>query len=135
MDEGDRKTIRIVKGALTMMKGKLTANTYLIGTVMLVFGMGLYEIFISKLDVAKNSSHGSSFIGLFKLPEKPKWLEIKSVSELKTKVGHAVVLVLLIGLFDKSRKLAICSTNDLLYFAASILLSSGCLYLLSMLQS
>ncbi|KAG0452885.1 hypothetical protein HPP92_025549 [Vanilla planifolia] len=77
-------------------------DIYLIGTVMLVFGMGLYELFISNFDVAKNSSHGSSFIGLFKLPERPKWLEIQSVQELKTKLGHVIVLVLLIGLFDKS---------------------------------
>ncbi|KAI0514183.1 hypothetical protein KFK09_010218 [Dendrobium nobile] len=110
-------------------------DIYLIGTVMLVFGMGLYELFISNFDVAKTSSHGSSLIGLFKLPARPKWLEIKSVSELKTKVGHAIVLVLLIGLFDKSRKVTICSPKDLLFFAVSILLSSGCLYLLSQLQT
>ncbi|KAG0452858.1 hypothetical protein HPP92_025522 [Vanilla planifolia] len=110
-------------------------DIYLIGTVMLVFGMGLYELFISNFDVAKNSSHGSSFIGLFKLPERPKWLEIQSVQELKTKLGHVIVLVLLIGLFDKSKKVTINSPIDLLCFATSVLLSSGCLYLLSMLQS
>ncbi|URE15084.1 Uncharacterized protein family, UPF0114 [Musa troglodytarum] len=42
-------------------------DIYLIGTVMLVFGMGLYELFISNLDIAKMSSYGSNLLGLFKL--------------------------------------------------------------------
>ncbi|KAK8915906.1 hypothetical protein KSP39_PZI022549 [Platanthera zijinensis] len=100
-------------------------DIYLIGTVMLVFGMGLYELFISNFDVAKSSSYGSSLIGLFKLPERPKWLEIQTVRELKTKVGHVIVLVLLIGLLDKSMKVQITSSSDLLCLAATIFLSSG----------
>lgn len=102
---------------------------------MLVFGMGLYELFISNFDVAKSSSHGSSLIGLFKLPERPKWLEIQSVKELKTKVGHVIVLVLLIGLLDKGKKVQISTSTDLLCLAASVFLSSGGLYLLSQLQN
>ncbi|KAM0945713.1 hypothetical protein DsansV1_C10g0105641 [Dioscorea sansibarensis] len=108
-------------------------DIYLIGTVMLVFGMGLYELFISNLDIAKKFYYRSNLLGLFVLPERPKWLEIKSVNELKTKVGHVIVLVLLVGLFEKSKKVAICSPIDLLCFAASILVSSGGLYLLSLL--
>ncbi|XP_042464324.1 uncharacterized protein LOC122047242 isoform X1 [Zingiber officinale] len=108
---------------------------YLVGTVMLVFGMGLYEIFISNLDIAKMSSHGSNLLGLFKLMERPRWLEIQSINELKTKLGHVIVMVLLVGMFEKSKKVTISSPTDLLCFAASILLSSGCLYLLSKLHS
>ncbi|XP_020240701.1 uncharacterized protein LOC109819398 [Asparagus officinalis] len=110
-------------------------DVYLIGTVMLVFGMGLYELFISNLDIAKTSSYGSNLLGLFKLSERPKWLEIQSVNELKTKLGHVIVMVLLVGLFEKSRKVTISSSTDLLCFAASILLLSSCLYLLSKLHS
>ncbi|KAJ6821309.1 uncharacterized protein M6B38_392700 [Iris pallida] len=110
-------------------------DVYLIGTVMFVFGMGLYELFISNLDIAKTSSHRSNFLGLFKLSARPKWLEIQSVNELKTKLGHVIVMVLLVGLFEKSKKVTISTTTDLLCFAASILLSSTCLYLLSKLQS
>lgn len=45
---------------------------YLLGTVMLVFGMGLYELFISNLDIAKVQSeekfaHRSNLFGLFTL--------------------------------------------------------------------
>lgn len=68
------------------------------------------------------------------LQERPRWLEIKSVNELKTKLGHVIVMLLLIGLFDKSKKAAINTPLDLLCFSAAVLLSSGCLYLLSKLN-
>ncbi|CAK9143708.1 unnamed protein product [Ilex paraguariensis] len=114
-------------------------DVYLLGTVMLVFGMGLYELFISNLDIAKLLSeekipYRSTLFGLFPLKERPRWLEIKSVNELKTKLGHVIVMLLLIGLFEKSKKAAIQSPLDLLCFSATILLSSGCLYLLSKLN-
>jgi uncharacterized membrane protein YqhA len=44
------------------------ADVYLIGTVMLVFGMGLYELFICNFDIAKTSPYGSNLLGLFRLP-------------------------------------------------------------------
>ncbi|URE39019.1 Uncharacterized protein family, UPF0114 [Musa troglodytarum] len=110
-------------------------DVYLIGTVMLVFGMGLYELFISNFDIAKMSSSGSNLLGLFKLLERPRCLEIQSVNELKTKVGHVIVMALLVGMFENSKKVTISSPTDLLCFAASILLSSSCLYLLSKLNA
>lgn len=113
-------------------------DVYLLGTVMLVFGMGLYELFVSNLGTEKSqseekASYRSNLFGLFTLKERPKWLDIKTVNDLKTKLGHVIVMLLLIGLFDKSKKAAINSPLDLLCFSASILLSSGCLFLLSKL--
>ncbi|KAK9148547.1 hypothetical protein Scep_007304 [Stephania cephalantha] len=115
-------------------------DVYLLGTVMLVFGMGLYELFVSNFDIAKllpqsAAPSRSNLFGLFTLKERPKWLEIKSVNELKTKLGHVIVMVLLIGLFDKTKRVEINTSTDLLCFAASVLLSSGCLYLLSRLNN
>ncbi|XP_057803743.1 uncharacterized protein LOC131019078 [Salvia miltiorrhiza] len=114
-------------------------DVYLLGTVMLVFGMGLYELFISNLDKAKSSPDGSTtyrsnLFGLFTLKERPRWLEIKTVNELKTKLGHVIVMLLLIGFFDKSKRAVIQSPLDLLCFSASVLLCSGCLFLLSKLN-
>ncbi|KAF4374202.1 hypothetical protein F8388_022968 [Cannabis sativa] len=109
-----------------------------IGTVMLVFGMGLYELFVSNLGTAKSLTeekgpYASNLFGLFTLKERPKWLDIKTVNELKTKVGHVIVMLLLIGLLDKCKKASINTPLDLLCFSASVLLSSGCLFLLSKL--
>lgn len=114
-------------------------DVYLLGTVMLVFGMGLYELFVSNLGSASSlpdqkPSDRSSLFGLFTLKERPKWLDIKTVDELKTKLGHVIVMLLLIGLFDKSKKAAINTPVDLLCFCVSVLLSSSCLFLLSRLN-
>ncbi|KAL2668225.1 hypothetical protein AAZV13_01G116400 [Glycine max] len=109
-------------------------DVYLLGTVMLVFGMGLYELFVSNLGVDQKPSDRSSLFGLFPLKERPKWLDIKTVDELKTKLGHVIVMLLLIGLFDKSKKAVIHTPVDLLCFCVSVLLSSSCLFLLSKLN-
>lgn len=117
-------------------------DVYLMGTVMLIFGMGLYGLFISSLDVSAENSDlqdsgtvfGSNLFGLFKLQERPKWLKIQSLEELKSKLGHVIVMVLLVGMFEKSKKIPIHSSMDLLCFSMSILFSSGCLYLLSKLS-
>jgi uncharacterized membrane protein YqhA len=63
--------------------------------------------------------------------ERPKWLEVKTVNELKTKLGHVIVMLLLIGFFEKSKTAIILSPIDLLCFSASVFLCSGGLYLLS----
>lgn len=114
-------------------------DVYLLGTVMLVFGMGLYELFVCNINVGESLKgrkfpYRSNLFGLFTLMERPRWLEIKSVNELKTKLGHVIVMLLLIGFFDNSKKAAIHSPTDLLCFSASILLCSGCLYLLAKLN-
>ncbi|CAH8276061.1 unnamed protein product [Arabidopsis lyrata] len=114
-------------------------DIYLLGTVMLVFGLGLYELFISNLDTSESRSHDivsnrSSLFGMFTLKERPQWLEVKSVSQLKTKLGHVIVMLLLIGLFDKSKKIVITSVTDLLCISVSIFFSSACLFLLSRLN-
>lgn len=118
-------------------------DVYLMGTVMLIFGMGLYGLFINNLEVIAENCNGqtsetisgSSLFGLFKLQESPTWLKTNSLEELKSKVGHVIVMILLVGMFDKSKKIPINSSLDLVCFSASILFSSGCLYLLSKLNS
>ncbi|VAI78730.1 unnamed protein product [Triticum turgidum subsp. durum] len=59
---GDAKVVLMLIEAIDM---------YLIGTVMFVFGTGLYELFISNMDIAKQSHDRSSLFGLFKLPNGP----------------------------------------------------------------
>lgn len=133
-----------VKGGMVTLMLFEAIDIYLIGTVMLVFGMGLYELFISTLDIAKThklshpkqmTSYRSNLFGLFTLMERPQWLEIQSVNELKTRLGHVIVMALLIGLFEKSKKVVMSTSVDLLCFSASVLISSGGLYLLSRLNS
>ncbi|KAJ1292179.1 hypothetical protein BS78_02G372400 [Paspalum vaginatum] len=114
-------------------------DVYLAGTVMLIFGMGLYGLFISNasLDVPSESGRalsGSSLFGMFALKERPKWMKITSLDELKTKVGHVIVMILLMKIFERSKMVTIATGLDLLSYSMCIFLSSASLYILSNLN-
>ncbi|CAI0404312.1 unnamed protein product [Linum tenue] len=111
------------------------ADVYLAGTVMLIFGMGLYGLFISNVphDVHPSDDRalkGSSFFGMFALKERPKWMKISSLDELKTKVGHVIVMILLVKMFERSKMVTIATGMDLLSYSVCIFLSSASLYIL-----
>ncbi|XP_059462462.1 uncharacterized protein LOC132191459 [Corylus avellana] len=110
-------------------------DVYLAGTVMLIFGMGLYGLFISNVSPDVPSSidralKGSSLFGMFALKERPKWMKISSLDELKTKVGHVIVMILLVKMFERSKMVKITTGVDLLSYSVCIFLSSASLYIL-----
>ncbi|XP_038998183.1 uncharacterized protein LOC120123324 [Hibiscus syriacus] len=110
-------------------------DVYLAGTVMLIFGMGLYGLFISNLNPelptdVDRALKGSSLFGMFAMKERPKWMKISSLDELKTKVGHVIVMILLVKMFERSKMVAINTGTDLLSYSICIFLSSASLYIL-----
>ncbi|KAH7677055.1 hypothetical protein IHE45_07G056700 [Dioscorea alata] len=109
-------------------------DVYLAGTVMLIFGMGLYGLFISNSPEVPahrdRALKGSSLFGMFALKERPKWMKISSLDELKTKVGHVIVMILLVKMFERSKMVTIATGLDLLSYAVCIFLSSASLYIL-----
>ena len=64
-------------------------DLYLIGVVMLIFSFGLYELFISDIDAAKEEG------------EENKILAIHSLDQLKDKISKVIVMVLVVGFFQK----------------------------------
>lgn len=92
---------------------------YLIGVVMLIFSFGLYELFISDIDVAKNDEGEN------------KVLVISSLDQLKDKISKVIVMVLVVGFFQKVAHAEYSTPLDLLYFALSITAVSVGLYFLS----
>eukprot|EP00271_Cylindrocystis_brebissonii_P023367 TRINITY_DN9666_c0_g1_i1.p1 TRINITY_DN9666_c0_g1~~TRINITY_DN9666_c0_g1_i1.p1 ORF type:complete len:302 (+),score=60.13 TRINITY_DN9666_c0_g1_i1:55-960(+) len=117
-------------------------DVYLIGTVMLIFGIGLYELFVKPLqlqvgpDGKRHSVEGfnSNLFGFFRLKERPRWLKINSLDELKTKLGHVIVMVLLVGIFEKSKKVSVHSAMELFYLSTSVAVAAGCIFFLSKLS-
>ncbi|CAK7330923.1 unnamed protein product [Dovyalis caffra] len=110
-------------------------DVYLAGTVMLIFGMGLYGLFICNVSPDAPASvdralKGSSLFGMFALKERPKWMKISSLDELKTKVGHVIVMILLVKMFERSKMVTIATGVDLLSYSVCIFLSSASLYIL-----
>jgi len=112
-------------------------DVYLVGTVMLIFGMGLYGLFIS--NEPKKGQHdralkNTTLFGMFALKSRPLWMQITTLDTLKTKLGHVIVMIFLVKLFEKSKTVHLASSMDLLYYSISIFLSSAALYVLQRLH-
>jgi len=91
-------------------------DLYLIAIVLFLFSFGLYELFISEVDIADK---GSS-----------KILEISTLDELKDKIAKVIVMVLIVSFFQRVLRTSYNGGLEMLYFALSILaLSIGLYYL------
>ncbi len=84
-------------------------DLYLIGVVMLLFSFGLYELFISDIDAAKDEDGKEN-----------KILAIHSLDQLKDKISKVIVMVLVVGFFQKAGHTEYNGALDMLYFALSI---------------
>ena len=94
-------------------------DLYLIGVVMLLFSFGLYELFISDIDAAKSEDGTEN-----------KILAIHSLDQLKDKISKVIVMVLVVGFFQKVGHTQYSGALDMLYFALSITAVAVGLYFL-----
>lgn len=102
----------------TVVSGLIGAiDLYLMAIVMFIFGFGLYELFISDIDIAKTSAAS-------------KILEIHSLDELKDKLAKVIVMVLVVSFFQRVLHTQYNGALEMLYFSGSILLLSTGLYFL-----
>lgn len=90
---------------------------YLLGTVMLIFSLGLYELFISDIDEAKGSKASS------------KILVVESLDDLKQRLAKVIVMILIVTIFEMGLKLEIRTTLDLLYLAGALAMIGLSLFL------
>ncbi|MCK5697728.1 MAG: YqhA family protein [Gammaproteobacteria bacterium] len=84
-------------------------DLYLIGVVMLLFSFGIYELFISEIDAAKCSEGKTN-----------KILVIHTLDQLKDKISKVIVMVLVVGFFQKVSHIEYTNALDMLYLALSI---------------
>jgi uncharacterized membrane protein YqhA len=90
---------------------------YLLGAVMLIFALGMYELFVSDIDQARESKAAS------------KILLIESLDDLKNRLAKVILMILIVKLFEHALRLEIDSPLQLLYLGASIALVGLALYL------
>ncbi len=96
-------------------------DLYLIGVVMLIFSFGLYELFISEIDAAKTDD----------IDDDHQLLAINSLDQLKDKISKVIVMVLVVGFFQKVGQTEFSGAQDMLYLALSITAIAVGLYFLS----
>lgn len=112
-DEEARKVLHdsIVSHIVEVVDG------YLLGTVMLIFSLGLYELFISDIDQAHGTKASS------------KILVINSLDDLKSRLAKVILMIMIVTLFEESLHMKLSAPIDLLYLGGSIALIGLALYL------
>lgn len=90
---------------------------YLLAAVMLIFALGLYELFVGKIALAEGSEIGK------------RLLLVRSLDDLKDRLAQVVLLILVVKFFQAALQLKYPNTADLLILAFSVLVISGALYL------
>lgn len=90
---------------------------YLLGTVMLIFGLGLYELFISDIDQAHGTKASS------------KILVINNLDDLKSRLAKVILMIMIVTLFEESMHMKLTAPIDLLYLGGAIALIGLALYL------
>ena len=89
---------------------------YLLATVMLIFSLGLYELFISDI----NQAHGSK--------ASSKILVISNLDDLKSRLAKVILMIMIVTLFEEALNMHITQPIDLVYFGAAIALIALALY-------
>ena len=90
---------------------------YLLATVLLIFALGLYELFISKIEQASESEGAS------------KILVIKNLDDLKGRLAKVILMILIVKYFEHALNMEFKTALDLLYFAGGIAFLGLALYL------
>lgn len=90
---------------------------YLLAAVMLIFALGLYELFISKISLAEDSEHQSSV------------LMIENLDDLKSRLAKVVLMILIVKFFEHALEMHFDSPLAMLEFAGGIALIGLALYL------
>jgi uncharacterized membrane protein YqhA len=90
---------------------------YLFATIMLIFAMGLYELFIGKIEAAENN------------PIAERVLLIRTFDDLKDRLAKVVFLILIVTYFEYALRGTYDTSRDLLSLAGGIALVAGAIWL------
>lgn len=90
---------------------------YLLATFMLIFGLGMYELFISDIDEAQDSKASSAI------------LVIHSLDDLKQRLAKVIIMIMIVTIFELTVKTPINTALDLLALAGAVALIGLALYL------
>ncbi|CZE47305.1 YqhA family protein [Campylobacter geochelonis] len=92
-------------------------DLYLMALVLFIFSFGIYELFISEIEPMKASKQSQV-------------LEIKSLDQLKDKIGKVIIMVLIVNFFQRVLHAKFSTPLEMVYLAISILALCVGLYFL-----
>jgi len=92
-------------------------DNFLFGLVLLIFSLGIYELFVSPIDHLEDND------------DRPSWLHINSLEDLKGYLGKVILIILIVGFFEHSFHMKFETALELLTLAGGIALIALSLYL------
>ena len=97
-----------------------SVDVFLFALVLIIFGVGVYELFVSKIDPIERDNDN-----------RPSWLKINSVDDLKGSLGKVILMVLIVSFFKHILELKDSEWGalTLLYLSIGIFLIAAALYL------
>ncbi len=95
-----------------------SVDIFLFAMVLIIFGMGIYELFINKIDPVER-----------KADARPTWLQISSIDELKSSLGKVILMVLIVSFFKHSLDVPFNSAKDLLLLSLGVVLIAVSLFI------
>lgn len=97
-------------------------DIFLLAIVLLIFGLGLYELYISKIHHAYDAEDDAS----------EHLLSIDSLDDLKSRLGKVIMMILIVKFFELAIGMEVDTTMALLMFAGGVLMSAAALVLTEM---
>lgn len=108
---GDELRAGIITAVVKVLDG------FLISAILIIVSLGLYELFVNRIDVARFSEAS------------PRLLQVSDLDDLKERVARLILLVLLIEFFQRALRIPYDTALDLLYLGLGILFVSAAIYL------
>ena len=96
----------------------MAVDIYLVAIVLLIFGLGVYRLFVSPIEPAESHPASNPF-------------NVSSFDELKDKIARVVILAVIIEFFRAVVDITFETPLDAIYLALSVLALAGALYLMS----
>lgn len=84
-------------------------DDFLLAIVMLIFALGIYELFISEIDVAREGKNSN------------KVLMISSLDDLKDRLGKVILMILIVAFFKNVLYVEFDDPLNILYMGIGIL--------------
>lgn len=96
----------------------IAVDIYLIAIVLLIFSLGIYRLFVSRIDQAET-----------RYPSHP--FNVASLDQLKDKIARVVILAVIIEFFRAVVDIRFATALEAIYLALSVLALAATLYLMS----
>ncbi|WP_104204300.1 YqhA family protein [Billgrantia saliphila] len=99
----------------------MAVDIYLVAIVLLIFGLGVYRLFVSPIEQAEEHATGHPF-------------NVQSFDQLKDKIARVVILAVIIEFFRAVVDIRFQTPLEAIYLALSVLALAGALYLMNLAQ-